>query len=233
MLKRIIQAIYPATCILCGYSGSKDRDLCDACAADITENKSACKSCAIPLPESADQQQCGQCLQKSPVYDSAWSPFVYAQPLEWIIQQIKFNSRLSYTRVLSDLMISRMPVMEARPDCIIAVPLHAKRLTERGFNQSLEIIRPLARHLNIPLDNKSCLRKKYTLPQTAMDAKQRRKNIKGVFEFNNKNDYQHVVVFDDVVTTGSTVNELSRLIKRQGVKRVDVWSLSRAEKHYR
>ena len=233
MLKRILQAIYPATCILCGFPGAKDRDLCDACAGDIIINSSACKSCAIPLPVSADQQLCGQCLQKPPLYDSAWSPFVYAQPLEWMIQQIKFNSRLSYTRVLSDLMMSRLPVMETRPDCIIAVPLHARRLTQRGFNQSLEIIRPLASHLNIPVDNKSCRRKKHTLPQSGMDAKQRRKNIKGVFEFENKKDYQHIMLFDDVITTGSTVNELSRLIKRQGVKRIDVWSLLRAKKNYR
>ena len=233
MLKRILQAIYPATCILCGFPGAKDRDLCDACAADIMVNISACQLCAIPLPEHADQQLCGQCIQKKPVYDSAWSPFIYSQPLEWIIQQIKFNSRLSYTRVLSDLMMSRLPVIEDKPDCIIAVPLHLRRLRQRGFNQSLEIIRPLAKHLNIPVDNKNCIRKKYTLPHSAMDAKQRRKNIKNVFEFSNENGYQHIILFDDVVTTGSTVNELSRLIKRQGVKRIDVWSLSRADKHYR
>ncbi|MDH5472886.1 MAG: ComF family protein [Gammaproteobacteria bacterium] len=232
MLKRIIQTIYPATCILCGASGAGDRDLCHACEADIVENRSACCTCAIPLPDTVNQQFCGQCLQKPPVYDAAWSPLLYAQPLEWMIQQVKFNSRLSFTRVLSDLLIARLPQIEVLPDCIIPVPLHARRLTERGFNQSLEVIRPVAKYLNIPVDHKSCRRKKHSQPQSGMNARQRRQNIKDVFEFDNRMGYQYIVIFDDVITTGSTVNELARVIKRQGVKRVDVWALARADKNY-
>lgn len=230
MLKRIIRFIYPATCILCGQQGSANRDLCAACAADIVCNEHACRCCAIPLPVGADQQLCGQCLQKKPVYDYAWSPFLYAQPLEWIIQQIKFNSRLSYTAVLAELLIEHMPELKDRPDCLMPVPLHDRRMRQRGFNQSLELSRAVAEKLKIPLEITQCRRTKYSGSQTGMDAKQRRRNVKGIFEFNNTKNYKHVVIFDDVVTTGSTVTELSRVLKREGVKRVGIWSLARAEK---
>ncbi|MDH5766845.1 MAG: ComF family protein [Gammaproteobacteria bacterium] len=233
MLKRIVQAIYPATCILCGDPGQGRRDLCHACEQDFTENQSACRICAIPLPETVADQVCGQCLQKKPPNNTAWSPFVYAQPLEWIIQQLKFNKRLSYARLLSDLMIERLASQQVQADCIIPVPLHNKRLLSRGFNQSVEIIRPVARYLDISLDTRSCQRQGFSAPQSAMDAKQRRKNIKGVFKFNNQKNYKHVIVFDDIVTTGSTAGEIVKVIKRQGVKQVDVWSLARADKIYK
>ena len=233
MLKRIIQTIYPSCCILCGGPGLLNRDLCAACEQDLPRNTHACRRCAIPLPDVADQQLCGQCIKKKPLYDSAWSPFLYAQPVEWVIQQIKFNARLSYASVLSELLVKHVPDVARQADCIIPVPLHVKRFRERGFNQSLELVRLLARHVNIPIDDKSCTRKKYSAPQMGMSAKQRRKNIKHVFEFNNEKNYRHVVLFDDVITTGSTVAELTRTIKRQGVKRVDIWSLARAEKKYR
>lgn len=233
MLKRIVRTIYPATCILCGRPGQGDRDLCRACEADIQTNGHACRACAIPLPEGAHQQLCGQCLQQPPLFDSAWSPFLYVQPLEWIIQQIKFNSRFASTRVLADLLAQQVSGFSRRPDCIIAVPLHPRRMRERGFNQSLEMIKLVAKQHSIPVDNKNCWREKYARPQTGMNAKQRRQNIKGAFKFNNVNQCQHVLLFDDVITTGSTVTELTGVLKRQGVKRVDVWSLARAEKHYR
>ena len=114
------------------------------------------------------------------------------------------------------------------PDAIVPVPLSSKRLRQRGFNQSIEIARPLAQRWAIPVDTGSVKRIRNTQPQTGLDRKQRRKNIRGAFEIVRNPDVQHVAIIDDVVTTTSTVNELSRVLKTAGVKRVDVWSIARA-----
>jgi len=239
-MKKILDFFYPPRCMLCGgshhlvYKGQ----LCEGCASDIHLNDPACRICAVPLTTTDSLQQsssdiCMQCIKMPPVYDVCWSPFVYAQPLEWMIQQLKFNAKLSYASLLSALMAANLPrhiVDEVRPDAIIPMPLHNKRLKQRGFNQSQLLIKPLAKTLQIPLDLTSCQRVLDTQHQTGKSARHRQLNIKHAFKFINRKNYKHVVIFDDVVTTGSSVSELSRELKRAGVLRVDVWSLARAEK---
>jgi len=230
VIKGIIQQIYPANCVLCGVASDSIRGLCNNCAGEFRINNSACIRCALPLPAPSQSQLCGLCLQKTPKYDAAWSAFVYAQPLEWMIHQLKFNGRLSFAKIMSALAMSYLPDLDGRPDCIIPVPLHAKRIKKRGFNQALELLKPLAKELVIPIDVKSCFRRIDTSAQTDLNARHRRKNIKNAFVFKNTRKYRYVVLFDDVITTGSTMGELAKIIKRQGVERVDVWSLARAEK---
>lgn len=228
MFARISTILYPPSCLLCG--AATRLGLCAHCVAELPENNCACIRCALPL-FAAEQTLCGRCLKKMPAFDAAWSPFIYAQPLEWMIAQLKFNARLLQGTVLAGLMLQRLPLPVAKPDCIIPVPLHNRRLRQRGFNQSVELVRPLANALNLPLDINSCQRVRATSPQTAMNALQRRRNLRGAFTFINDQSYQHVILFDDVMTTGATLNELARLLKREGVQRVDVWSLARAQRN--
>ena len=230
MLTRIIDTIYPPTCILCGQHAQSTRDLCEACESDFRVNHNACVRCALPLPFHLSAAICGECLHSPPHQHSSWSAFIYAQPLEWMIQQLKFNSKIAFGRLLGQLAIPFLPALDAPPDCIIPVPLHPKRQRQRGYNQAYELLRPLARHLNIKIDSQSCRRQKYTSAQSDLDAKQRRKNIRNAFSFDNSRQYQYVIVFDDVITTGSTITELVKAIKKQGVTRVDVWSLARVGK---
>jgi len=239
-MKRILEFFYPPHCQLCGITHGLQckGQLCVACAADIHLNDHACRICAVPLTTAGLVQKnlsdiCMQCIKSPPVYDTSWSPFVYAQPLEWMIQQLKFNAKLNYAALLSALMEARLPrnvYEELRPDVIIPMPLHNRRLKQRGFNQSQLLINPIAKALQIPLDLTSCLRVRDTEHQTGKNARHRQQNIKKAFKFINKKNYRHVVIFDDVVTTGASVSELSRELKRAGVLRVDVWSLARAEK---
>lgn len=230
MLKRILQQIYPCSCVLCGDARLVDKALCDACELDLRVNQHACERCAIPMVSQQKARVCGECLKKSPLQDTSFSAFIYAQPLEWMIQQLKFSGKLNYAPLLANVMKPYLPALDLQPDCIIPVPLHKKKLRQRGFNQTHELIKPIAAELAIPIDIKHCLRNKYTEAQTGLNAESRRKNIKSAFEFDNVDDYQYVIVFDDVITTGSTVHELVKTIKKQGVKRVDVWSLARADK---
>jgi len=110
------------------------------------------------------------------------------------------------------------------------MPLHPARLRQRGFNQSLMLAAGLSKALQIPLNTRHCQRVRDTPHQTGKTARQRRRNIKGAFQFVNKAQYRHLAIVDDVVTTGSSVRELTRQLKRAGVQRVDVWSLARAGK---
>lgn len=230
MLTRIINTIYPPTCVLCGIHSRSARDLCDGCESDFISNQIACGSCALPLPFDLAGAICGECLQSPPLQHQAWSAFVYAQPLEWMIQQLKFNGKVAFGGLLGQLAIPFLPMLEEVPDCIIPVPLHPKRQQQRGYNQAYELVKPLARKLNTPIDTKSCSRQKHTSAQSDLDAKQRKKNIRNAFQFKNTRQYNYVIVFDDVITTGSTIAELVKIIKKQGVERVDVWSLARVGK---
>jgi len=228
MFAGISKILYPPSCLLCGAATT--RGLCSDCAAELPENNCACRRCALPLFDM-EQGVCGRCLKKSPAFDAAWSPFIYAQPIEWMITQLKFNAGLLQGNALADLMLQRLPMLAAKPDCILPVPLHNQRLRQRGFNQSVELAKPLARSLNVQLDTTSCQRLRATPPQTGMRASQRRRNLRGAFDFQNNQNHHYVVLFDDVMTTGATLNELAGLLKRKGVQRVEVWSLARAQRN--
>jgi ComF family protein len=114
-----------------------------------------------------------------------------------------------------------------KPELIIPVPLHEKRLKERGYNQSLEIARPIARQLKIPLAISVCDRIKHTPPQSSLSKYERQQNLHGAFSIHRTIPVKHVVIFDDVVTTGSTVVELGKILHQAGIERVDVWCVAR------
>jgi len=115
------------------------------------------------------------------------------------------------------------------PDAILPIPLHKKRLAKRGFNQSLEIVKPFAKSKNIPIISNLVERSKATQTQTHLNKQQRKKNVAACFRLLNQLKYKHIVIVDDVVTTGATTNELAKLLKKSGVEKVGVWSLARAE----
>jgi len=113
------------------------------------------------------------------------------------------------------------------PQVLIPVPLHPSRLGERGYNQALEIARVLARELALPIDNHVCERVAATAPQAGLDEHARRRNIRGAFAVRGPFHWSHVVILDDVVTTGSTVAELARVLRGAGARRVEVWAAAR------
>ncbi len=225
--------LLPSSCVLCDCSVSRVISLCKSCEGDLPILVNACKTCGLPLDvENKNNIVCGHCLQTSTSVDYTLCLYHYQAPLDYLITALKYKQQLSHAAILGDLLLRRLQqqITEELPDCIIPVPLHKKRLIKRGFNQSLEIARPVAKKLNIQIDVKSVRRKKLTLAQADLSAAQRKKNVKDCFEIQSKEKmiYSHVVIIDDVVTTGSTINELAKLLKQSGVKKVGVWSLTRA-----
>jgi ComF family protein len=228
-LKKAQMLAYPATCILCGAPGEGDRDLCDGCHQDLPHNHHPCRRCALPLPDAAPPHAlCGECLKQPPPFDGCRAALRYESPVNHLISGLKFHGRLSYGRLLAELLGSYLEQgIGGLPQLLIPVPLHPSRLRERGFNQALELAHPLGRRFNIPVDIKSCIRCRATEPQSGLDRKDRRRNIRGAFEIAAEIGADHVVLVDDVVTTGNTVNELARLLHRQGVEQIEVWAVAR------
>jgi len=224
---RVLRALLPLRCLLCGAPGS-GRDLCEGCARDFPRNDVCCPRCALPL--KAPAPVCGECIEREPPFASAWVPFRYAHPLDLLEARFKFRGDLAAGRVLAELMIEHaLCETPPRPDLIVTVPLHISRLRERGYNQAFELARPLARSLGIPIERDLLQRVRATPAQTGLDAASRRRNLRRAFAVPATNAVPaHVALFDDVMTTGATLRECARTLRRAGVARVDVWALARA-----
>ena len=241
MLKRILTIIYPRRCVLCRSAvtpaQTAERDLCHACEKDLSLVQQACFQCGIALTGTHEKQLCGQCLQTKPFYDQVISIYHYQNPMIWLIQQMKFHNKILYAHLLAQLMTKHLIERQRKhqlplPDVIIPVPLHYQRRFHRGFNQAEELSKHIAKHLNCPLDTRFVQRPVNSAQQSGLDAKLRKKNVKGIFSLSRAQQkrYQHVAIIDDVMSTGSTVNEVARLLKKNGIKKVDVWVLARASR---
>lgn len=218
--------LFPPLCVLCGDYGERRRDLCCGCADDLPIVKAACVRCGAPLPMPGT---CGRCQRRPPAFDRTAAVFHYVPPLDALIKRLKFNGDLTLARLLGELMADRLGESETElPEVIIPVPLHVRRLKERGFNQALELARPVAERLGVPLAWRQVVRIRATDPQADLPAKLRYRNIRGAFAVEPGFAAQHVAIVDDVMTTGYTVNELAATLRRAGVATVSVWVCARA-----
>jgi len=218
--------VLPLHCLLCGAPGDGGMDLCADCAAELPRNRSCCARCALPLATSA--ALCGECQRRLPPWDAAWAPFRYGWPLDRLESRYKFGADLAAGRVLS-LLWQCEPCPIRLPQLLLAVPLHRSRLRRRGYNQALELARPLAYALDVPLRHDALLRRRATTAQTDLDAVARRRNVHGAFAVREGMALPaHVAILDDVMTTGATLAECARVLRHAGVQRVDVWALARA-----
>ena len=149
--------------------------------------------------------------------------------MQQLVAGLKFHERLAGGRLLGELLARHLLArVNPLPELILPIPLHPRRLRQRGFNQAMELALPVGRRLGIPLDRKSCRRKRPTQPQTELDLVQRRRNLRKAFALSGALPARHIALVDDVVTTGSTSDELARLLKRAGAERVEVWAAARA-----
>ncbi len=224
-LKNIQQFLLPPVCVTCGRAAQGRLDLCDGCLAGMPYLGAACRRCALPLAQPC---VCGECLRNPPPFEQTFSLFRYAHPLDHLLQQLKFNRRLVNARLLAALMAEAIGHQGQRlPDLIVPVPLHPRRLRTRGYNQAVELARPLSRQFGVPMALHDCRRVRETALQSELPAKQRHANIKGAFEVDDSLRGRHVAIVDDVMTTGSTVTELARVMRDRGAKTVDVWVCAR------
>ncbi len=224
-LERIL---FPPVCVVCGGPGDDGLDLCRGCRDGLPLNRPACPGCGQPLPAVRAGGPCGACLRSPPPWQRLWIPFRFEPPLDRLIRDLKFHRRLAHARLLGELLAWRLAAERRQlPELILPVPLHRRRLSRRGFNQALEMARVPARCFDLPLRTDLLHRRRDTPSQTELPALRRRANVRGAFSLDGEVGARHVVVMDDVVTTGSTVAEITRLLRRAGVETVEVWACAR------
>lgn len=228
-LARLRDLLFPPTCILCGAPGAGGRDLCAGCAAALPYNLGACARCARPAGAAAlGAGLCGACQRRAPPFVRALAALRYESPVPALVGAMKFRGRLNQARLLGQLLADAAAGLAPPwPQVLVAVPLHPQRLAERGFNQSIEIARVVGRTLGLPLETAAVRRVVATPPQAGLDAAARRRNIRGAFMVTNPWPAPRVAILDDVVTTGATVTELSRVLLQAGAESVEVWAAVR------
>ncbi len=210
--------------MLCADSNGGELALCPQCLNDLPWHQDgACPQCALPSP---DNHICGHCLNSAPAFDTTRALFRYAYPLDALLQKYKYQQNLHIAKTFSALMQDSFKDLSPF-NRIIPMPLHPKRLAERGFNQSLEIARLLAKNLQIELDTGSCSRIKFSPPQASLPHKARIKNMRGAFHCAISLAGQRVILLDDVMTTGASLHELAATVKAAGASHVECWVIAR------
>ena len=233
--RELLQRLFAPSCLLCDAScsetGNAGISLCTACQQDLPWILHSCKGCALPI-DNTELDYCSACQQLPWLSDQVICFVHYASPIDYLIKKMKFGHKLSAAKVLGRLMGQQIVQGDLElPDAILPVPLHKKRLRTRGFNQAQELYREINKVIAIPL-MKGVERVVYTEAQTLVKGDERAKNLQGAFSaVLGKDVPKHVVILDDVVTTGATSNELSKILKAAGVEKVTVWAVARATPH--
>lgn len=220
--RKLLSSVFQQNCFLCSAKVSGEISICQGC---LTELPLAPSPCCLQCGASANNQICGHCLTSKPYYDDTHALFSYAYPIDAVIQHYKYHNALYLSHTLATLLQEVM--VDADIDTIIPMPLHPSRIKERGFNQSLEIAKVIAKNRNINLDNVSCTRIKDTPPQASLTPKDRVKNMKGAFDCKTSFTDTHIALIDDVMTTGSSLNELAKTLKAAGASKISCYVVAR------
>ncbi|PJG58788.1 amidophosphoribosyltransferase [Aeromonas cavernicola] len=236
MLKRLLgkaslilgsRADWQGSCLLCQQACDAKPLLCHWCQQALHQSQHRCRLCAVPLPEQEQQSVCGACQRKTPPWQRLQVIGDYQQPYTVLIPQLKYAGQVLLAPLLAQLLADHLDKDDI-PEAIIPVPLHWWRQWRRGFNQAQALAQALSDIIGVPCDNQLLRRIRATPQQTQLNAGQRRKNLRGAFQI-KPNHYQHVALLDDVVTTGATAGQLSRLLHQSGIAKVQVWAVCRTQ----
>jgi ComF family protein len=205
----LADAIMPPRCAFCGTRTLRDEgSVCSGCRDDLPWIRSAPAGATSPL-------------------ECEIAPLAYAFPIDAAIKALKFRRRLFYGPALAQLLESACHELPAGIDAVQPVPLHWRRKWRRGFNQALEIARPVARHLGVPVID-HVVRRRATGPQSGLTASERARNLRGAFTVRGASSHEHVLLVDDVITTGTTMRQVARTVLRAGTAKVSGIAVARA-----
>lgn len=225
--------LFPPTCVGCTrrLDSSRPPLFCSECLDKLAFIASPrCPCCGMPFAVGTDHL-CGDCLQQRYDFDRARSLLLYQSPLADIIRQLKFGGQLSGLTTLGHLAAGAACLQElSEPELIVPVPLHASRLRARGFNQAALIARACFPQWVDRLRVDALHRTRLTTPQSQLSGRERRSNLHGVFAVKPGIEVhgQTILVVDDVLTTGSTINECARVLRRAGAARIEVFTVARS-----
>ncbi|MBL0446072.1 ComF family protein [Aeromonas veronii] len=240
MLKRLLAKASPllashgdwqGSCLLCHQPCDNEPLLCSWCRQALHQSQPRCHLCAAPLADYIEESTpvCGRCQRRPPPWERLQVIGDYLAPYPMLIPRLKYSGQILLAPLLARLLADHLDGREP-PEAIIPVPLHWWRQWRRGFNQAEEIAQALGEFTDIPCDNTLLQRIKATPQQTTLSAGQRRRNLRGAFRI-RPHHYRHVALLDDVVTTGATAGQLSRLLHESGITKVEVWAICRTLRH--
>ncbi len=219
--------LFPAECRLCLAPGARDQDLCEGCLAELPWLGNTCRTCAIPL-NGEYSDQCAGCLRTPPSLDACHALFAYQSPIDEWIQALKFRNDLAVARLLGNMLSAHMMAGAVTATVsVLPVPLHKRRLAQRGYNQAKELARPLLKKAGYRVARCDCRRLRHTEPQSTLNRKHRSRNLQGIFDVTTSLQNQRLLLVDDVMTTGATLNELATALKRAGASRVEAIVVAR------
>lgn len=173
---------------------------------------------------------CGACVRRRPRFHACVAPYRYAYPLDHMVRALKYGGDVAHGRVLAELFARAVHAggRAAWPEILLPVPLGHGRFRRRGYNQAIELAIHMHRALGIALHTDVLVRTRETVEQAGLGRRARRKNLRNAFAVVRPLPARHVAIVDDVVTTGSTANEVARVLKLAGATRIEVWALARA-----
>lgn len=225
---RLLNRLFPPHCRLCGAASHTPRPLCEPCATELPWLLRGCPQCAHPITDDGPPVRCGRCQRQTPAFDATEALFHYRPPVDYLVKRLKFSGELALGPLLGELLAVHIGRRTGPlPQQLIPVPLHPARQRERGFNQAAELARCVGRRLRIPLARHLCERRRNTGPQSLLPLNARRLNLRDAFVARGP-CAAHVAIVDDVMTTGHTANELARVLRQAGAKRIEVWVIARA-----
>lgn len=227
-LSKLGYRLFPGHCLLCNRPSGRALDLCADCETDLPFNKPACQRCALPLPAAAPANPfCGHCQANPPPFQIAVVPLRYEFPVDRLVNAFKHRGAFSRGALLAELLLRELQGRSDLPQLIAPVPLHWRRQFKRGFNQAGWLARYLGQRLDIPVEHRLFSRLRHTDQQQGQSRKQRLANLKQAFCLNRVATGKTIALVDDVMTTGSTVQSLAKLLEGAGAAGIEVWCLVR------
>ncbi|MEJ8568156.1 ComF family protein [Elongatibacter sediminis] len=221
---RFLDGLLPPTCLLCGASADS-HGLCRPCRTDLPRLAGGCRQCALPGPPPG--RLCGACLRRPPGFRSAAAVLAYTYPVDRLVWQFKFRRQLAAGHLLAgELATGLAERITWRPDALVPVPLHFVRRAKRGFNQSELLAWRLGSVLEMPVDCGLLRRARATSAQSGLDLRSRRRNLRGAFRCGGAAG-RRIALVDDVLTTGTTLNECARTLLKAGAVEVAAWVVAR------
>ena len=214
-------------CILCD-SQTASQPICSDCLSDLPQPSNPCLCCAIDLPVTSKYQYCKDCITKPPHYKHTIAAFNYQFPINLIIPLIKHEQHKIHLQWLADslaITIKQHPRYNL-PQALIPVPISKFKRFKKGYNQTEILANYLSNSLNIKIESQLVTKTRDTTAQAQLNAKARKKNLHAAFSVND-NNYKHLAIVDDVMTTGATAAEIAKALKASGVEQVDLWVLAR------
>ena len=211
-------------CVCCNYHPNQKNGFCLGCYHDLPHIKTPCLHCGLPL---IDGQFC-TCKAEDWPFTACMSAFSYQFPIKQLIGQYKNQARLALCLPMAQALVTQIRHLDLPlPQLLIPVPTHAQKLKQRGFNQSAELAKNLAQLLNIPVDLHSVQLAHQTNSQKQLSKQQRQHNTAHIYQLNKPISATHIAIIDDVITTGATTKSLAYLLREQGAKQIQTWTIAR------